>query len=152
MAILREKDGRLVVTDNNEKLWIEAWGENALRVRSTKMAQMPPENWALEEPHTAKAQIVIGEKEATVTNGKITAKVKKSGKIMFYNQNGKLLLEEFVRNRRDVWDPKCSALDVDAREHRPILGGDFTTTVRFESDPKEMLFGMGQYRQPLLNL
>ena len=152
MAILREKDGRLVVTDNNEKLWIEAWGENALRVRSTKMAQMPPENWALEEPHTAKANITITDTEATVVNGKITAKVKKSGKIMFYNQNGKLLLEEFVRNRRDVMDPKCSALDVDAREHRPILGGDFSTTVRFESDPKEMLFGMGQYQQPILNL
>lgn len=152
MAILREKDGRLVVTDNNEKLWIEAWGENALRVRSTKMAQMPPENWALEEPHTAKANITITGTEATVVNGKITAKVKKSGKIMFYNQNGKLLLEEFVRNRRDVMDPKCSALDVDAREHRPILGGDFSTTVRFESDPKEMLFGMGQYQQPILNL
>lgn len=152
MAILREKDGRLIVTDNNEKLWIEAWGENALRVRSTKIAQMPPENWALEEPHTAKAEITITDTEATVVNGKITAKVKKSGKIMFYNQNGKLLLEEFVRNRRDVMDPKCSALDVDAREHRPILGGDFSTTVRFESDPKEMLFGMGQYQQPILNL
>lgn len=152
MAILREKDGRLIVTDNNEKLWIEAWGENALRVRSTKIAQMPPENWALEEPHTAKAEITITDTEATVVNGKITAKVKKSGKIMFYNQNGKLLLEEFVRNRRDVMDPKCSALDVDAREHRPILGGDFSATVRFESDPKEMLFGMGQYQQPILNL
>ena len=112
MAILREKDGRLVVTDNNEKLWIEAWGENALRVRSTKMPQMPPENWALEEPQNQKAEIVITDTEATVTNGKITAKVKKSGKITFWNQNGKLLLEEFVRNRRDVWDPKCSALDV----------------------------------------
>ena len=60
MAILREMDGRLVVTDNNEKLWIEPWGENALRVRSTKMPQMPPENWALEEPHSASAEIVIG--------------------------------------------------------------------------------------------
>lgn len=152
MAILREKDGRLVVTDNNEKLWIEPWGENALRVRSTKMPQMPPEDWALEAPHSASAEIVIGEREATVTNGKITAKVTKAGKITFYNQKGKLLLEEFVRNRRDVTSPKCSALDMDAREHRPILGGDFSTTMRFESDPKEMLFGMGQYQQPLLNL
>ena len=94
MAILREMDGRLVVTDNNEKLWIEPWGENALRVRSTKMPQMPPENWALEAPHSASAEIVVGEKEAAVTNGKITAKVTKAGKLTFYNQNGKLLLEE----------------------------------------------------------
>ena len=85
-----------------KKLWIEPWGENALRVRSTKMPQMPPENWALEAPHSASAEIVVGEKEAAVTNGKITAKVTKAGKLTFYNQNGKLLLEEFVRNRRDV--------------------------------------------------
>ena len=85
MAILREMDGRLVVTDNNEKLWIEPWGENALRVRSTKMPQMPPENWALEAPHSASAEIVVGEKEAAVTNGKITAKVTKAGKLTFYN-------------------------------------------------------------------
>ena len=152
MAILREKDGRLVVTDNNEKLWIEPWGENALRVRSTKMPRMPEENWALEEPHSASAEIEIGEKDATVKNGKIVAKVTKAGKITFYNSKGKLLLEEFVRNRRDVTSPKCSALDIDAREHRPILGGDFSATMRFESDPKEKIFGMGQYQQPLLNL
>ena len=152
MAILREKDGRLVVTDNNEKLWIEPWGENALRVRSTKMPRMPEENWALEEPHSASAEIKIGGKDATVKNGKIVAKVTKAGKITFYNSKGKLLLEEFVRNRRDVTSPKCSALDIDAREHRPILGGDFSATMRFESDPKEKIFGMGQYQQPLLNL
>ena len=100
MAILREMDGRLVVTDNNEKLWIEPWGENALRVRSTKMPQMPPENWALEAPHSASAEIVVGEKEAAVTNGKITAKVTKAGKLTFYNQNGKLL---FLAGSRGIF-------------------------------------------------
>ena len=152
MAILSQKDGRLVVTENNEKLWLEAWGKNGIRVRSTKQPQMPPEDWALEQPHEAQAEITIDEAGATLRNGKIIAKVSRAGKIIFYNQDGKLLLEEYVRNRRDTASPKCSALDIDAREHKPILGGDFSTTMRFESDPTEKIFGMGQYQQPLLNL
>ena len=47
-----------------------------------------------------------------------------------------LLLEEFVRNRRDVTSPKCSALDMDAREHKPILGGDYGK-YRFEQAKRE---------------
>ena len=152
MAILKSENGRLVMTDNNEKVWIEAWGKDALRVRCARQAKMPEEDWALEEPVGETAQVTVGEREATVTNGKITAKVNKVGKIAFYNQNGKLLLEEFVRNRRDFKSPKCSALDVDAREMKPILGGDYSVTLRFESDPTEKLFGMGQYQQPLFNL
>ncbi len=152
MAILKAENRRLTVRENNEKLWIEPWGKNALRVRATKLAEMPPECWALEEPVSHEAEIEITEQGATVRNGKIEASVTKAGKLTFRNQKGKILLEEFVRNRRDVSDPKCSALDVDAREFRPILGGDFSVTVRFESDPKEKLFGMGQYQQPLLDL
>ncbi|MCH5353920.1 MAG: DUF4968 domain-containing protein [Acutalibacter sp.] len=152
MAIFKSENGRLIMTDNNEKVWIEAWGKDALRVRAARQAKMPEEVWALEEPVSETAQVTVGEQEATVTNGKITAKINKIGKIAFYNQNGKLLLEEFVRNRRDIRSPKCSALDVDAREMKPILGGDYSVTLRFESDPTEKLFGMGQYQQPLINL
>jgi alpha-D-xyloside xylohydrolase len=52
-----------------------------------------------------------------------------------------------------VTDPKCSALEVEAREFRPNVGGDFKLTARFESlDPKEKLYGMGQYQQPYLDI
>ena len=72
---------------------------------------------------------------------------------MIYNQDGKLLLEEYCRNRRDLLDAKCSALEVEARELQPIPGGDYHLTFRLESlDPEERLYGMGQYQQPYLNL
>jgi alpha-D-xyloside xylohydrolase len=45
-----------------------------------------------------------------------------------------------------------SALDIEAREFNPILGGDYQLTARFESNPEEKLFGMGQYQQPFLNI
>ncbi|MGF7144383.1 alpha-D-xyloside xylohydrolase [Anaerotaenia torta] len=152
MAILKQEGNRLIIINNNEKVWLEAWGKNALRVRSTKQAVMPPEDWALGEKQSVHGAITLGENHAVIKNGKIHAHVTKNGKITFRNEKGKVLLEEFVRNRSDINSPKCSALDLDAREHRPILGGDFSTTVRFESDPKEKLFGMGQYQQPILNL
>ena len=37
------------------------------------------------------------------------------------------------------------------REFKPILGGDYALTVRFESRPEEKLFGMGQYQHGFLN-
>ncbi|NLN41196.1 MAG: glycoside hydrolase family 31 protein, partial [Clostridiales bacterium] len=46
----------------------------------------------------------------------------------------------------------ASALDIEAREFKPILGGDYSLTMRFESNPEEKIYGMGQYQQPYLNL
>ncbi len=152
MSIIKAEGGMLTVRYNNETLWIEPWGANALRVRACKQSRMPEEDWALENKGTATPQIKAGNEGGEITNGKLTAKVTKAGALSFYNQKGELLLEEFFRNRKDVTSPKCSALDIDAREFKPILGGDYTLTARFESDPAEKLYGMGQYQQPYLDL
>ncbi len=57
-----------------------------------------------------------------------------------------------MRNRKDLTADYCSSLNIDAREHRPIVGGDYEITARFESNPNEKIFGMGQYQQPYLDL
>ena len=45
-----------------------------------------------------------------------------------------------MRNRKDVLDSKCSAIEVEAREFKPILGGDYHITLRWESlDPDEKI-------------
>ena len=72
---------------------------------------------------------------------------------MIYNQKGELLLEEYSRHRRDLLDPKCSALEIEAREFKPIIGGDYKLTWRLESvSSDEKIYGMGQYQQPYLDL
>ncbi len=152
MSIIKAEGGMLTVRYNNELLWVEPWGANALRVRACKQSKMPSEDWALGNKGTATPQIKAGDEGGEITNGKLTARVTRAGALSFYNQKGELLLEEFFRNRKDVTSPKCSALDIDAREFKPILGGDYTLTARFESDPAERLYGMGQYQQPYLNL
>ncbi|KAH7327790.1 glycosyl hydrolases family 31-domain-containing protein [Stachybotrys elegans] len=148
-----QQENRLVFSFDAEQLWIEPWGPNALRIRATKMSAMPDTDWALLPPGACEPEITITDDSATLANGRIRAVVSKRGKLTVWNSTGKLLLEEYARNRRDVTDPKCSALEVEAREFRPNVGGDYRLTARFESlDPKEKMYGMGQYQQPHLDI
>lgn len=157
----RDDHGRLVYTYDSEQLWIEPWGTNALRVRATKQSAMPTENWALLDPaRDGKQDATVQIKDAVgyITYGRIKAEVTARGKLTIWDtapsEGPKLLLEEFARHRRDVTDPKCSALEVEAREFRPLAGADgYHLTARFESlDSKEQIYGMGQYQQPFLDL
>ncbi|KAK6844184.1 hypothetical protein PG995_014294 [Apiospora arundinis] len=156
--MLYEEEGRLVFRYDAEKLWIEPWGPNAFRIRATKAGTMPQVDWALDlSPPASKASISISisdeDKTASITNGDITAKISKLGKLTVYNGSGKVLLEEYRRTRQDLLDPKCSSLEVDAREFQPITGGDYKVTARFESlDSREKIYGMGQYQQPYLDI
>lgn len=150
--MIEQNANRIIYRYNNEKVWIEPWGKDSVRVRAAKMPEMPSENWALEEKVSTRAEIHIDKEQAALVNGKIKVVVSRLGKITYLNAHGKVILEEYVRNRDDVTSEKCSALCVDAREFKPILGGDFQLAVRFESDPSEKIYGMGQYQQPYLDL
>lgn len=148
----KEKN-RLVYHYDAEELWIEPWGENAFRIRSTKDDMMPSEDWALIEITKNDALIEIEENGASIKNGKIKALVSRLGKITIYNEKGDLLLEEYSRTRKDILDKKCSAIEVEAREFKPITGGDYHLTWRLESiSTNEKIYGMGQYQQPYLDL
>jgi alpha-D-xyloside xylohydrolase len=147
---------RLIFHYDSEILLIEPWGENALRVRASQESKVPEEDWALSEtPPVIMPQISINENEASIVNGSIKAIITSRGKITMFNSKGDVILEEYARHRLDVSDPKCSALGIEAREFKPILGvtGAYHLTARFESqDMNEKIYGMGQYQQPYLNL
>lgn len=146
-------DNCLLYRYDAEQMILEPWGRNALRIRATKEAVFQDEDWALLPVEHEAADIRIEEDRAEITNGKITACVTAAGKVTIRNAGGRVLLEEYVRNRRDVRSSDCSALEIEAREFRPIVGGDYHLTFRLLSqDPEERLYGMGQYQQPALNL
>ena len=147
------KDNALHYRYDAERVIVELWGANSLRVRASKMPQMPQELWALDgKPEGDNPEITIHEFSAEITNGKIKAVINNIGKISFYNQKGELLLEEYVRNREDMFADTCSSLEVEAREFKPIIGGDYQLTMRFESNPNEKIYGMGQYQQKFLDV
>lgn len=150
--MLYVENNRLVRRFDGETLIVEPWGESAFRVRAYKMGGSSGRDFALTEPHESHAEITLSGEGAKLVNGKLTCEVLPSGKPMFYNQKGELLLEEYARNRRNLFSKDCSALEVEGREFMPHLGGDFQVTARFESDPNEKLYGMGQYQQPYLDV
>ncbi|KAL1990454.1 hypothetical protein VTN49DRAFT_6293 [Thermomyces lanuginosus] len=158
--MLTRENNRLIFQYDAEQLWLEPWGPNALRVRATHQAEMPLQDWALmEKPAPTTPSITINENDnenaGVIVNGNIKATVSSRGKVTIFNaRTGKVLLEEYMRNRKDPLDPKCSALNVEAREFKPHPGtDDYHVTLRFESqDRNEKIYGMGQYQQPYLDL
>lgn len=152
LGYFEERDGKLYYRYDAERVIVEPWGANSFRVRASKMPEMPEERWALEEPVKTETKVVLHKFSAEITNGKIKAVINNIGKIFFYNQKGELLLEEFLRNREDMFADTCSSLEIEAREFKPIIGGDYSLTMRFVSNPREKIYGMGQYQQDFLNL
>lgn len=109
---------------------------------------MPQEDWALlKQENPGNPRITVWEDGGRIVNGKIRAEINLIGKITFYNQKDEILLEEYLRTRKDMFGSTCSSLEVDAREFKPIIGGDYRLSMRFISNPDEKIYGMGQYQQ-----
>ena len=83
---------RLIWKTSGETVVIEAWGKNALRVRSVMMGEILDTDYALLPQDPSACIIETGEGFAKITNGKLTAEIvsassgwrKDHGKITFY--------------------------------------------------------------------
>lgn len=144
-----ENRGRLIARKQNEKILIEAWGNNALRVRVTHNADFTDDNRAL-SPVLSSAEITIDEGKAVIKNGKIRCIAAKSGWLEFYSEN-KLILKEYYRGFCNA-NEHSPSMKLYAREFKAVSGNDYSITARFESQNGEKIFGMGQYQQPELDL
>lgn len=165
--MLYKEQNRLIHKYDNETLWIEPWGEHSLRIRSTCYPQMDEQDNALlarEDITIPQAAIEVHGNEASIQNGNIKAVFTNRKTIQFYNQHGDIVLEEYIRQRAVENDTGNEDVNVKAikafsctlklksREFHPHLGGDYRLITRFESDPNEKIFGMGQYQEPFLDL
>ena len=173
-----EKNHVLLVSHQGERLRIEAWGADSLRVRASRYREFTERDWALTEDvpeEQRKAEIFIslpdgkrgdgtdsaeadtdsGELQmqsyATIQNGRLKIRVNGAGVISFY-RDGKLFLREYYRNYFGTESKESCCLKIVGRDYKPIAGGDYGLTVRFESNDNEKLYGMGQYQQPYLDL
>ena len=143
MATFKEENGALIRRHETETTIIEPYGKNALRVICSANGRFKDELFALLPRERENAQITINEQDAQIVNGNARATVDKNGKITFYNQNNDLILEEYYR---------LVPLKIVGKEFKPTLLGKHKITMRFEADPNEKIFGMGQYQQSFLNL
>ena len=158
---------KLIRKFDNDIVSIEPWGNNSFRVKASPDGNLPEyENALTEEVGQGTAKIIIYDdlNEAEIINGNIKAYITNRNRIIFKNSKNEILLEEYLRERavandmgnEDVNIQSISGfsctLKLKAREFYPLSGGDYKLTQRFESDPKEKIFGMGQYQQSFLDL
>ena len=143
MNTMHQEGNALIYENDGELLRLEPWGENSLRVRSVMQGAICDTDYALlplsENDRATLPSISISEYEASITNGKITARIEVSSWnhkciLSYYNQNGKLLL-------RETGDG--GALNKDSRRFRGITGGAYSLHVSFFFAQNEKLFGLG---------
>lgn len=153
-------NGSLVFKRRHETVMITPWGENSLRVRGTEGNSFTEKDWALfNTPGFAvkKDNIHITDKGASITNGKIYARLNAYGKLSFYNQKEELLLKEYYRSwdyGTEDWEDLDQIVMVRAigREYKGTASDNYHIMVRFEANDREHIFGMGQYQHPYLDL
>ncbi len=161
MQFFSEENGALIFRENGETLKIEPWGKDSLRVRSVILGELSDYSAALLKPDvsTHNCSVKLSDdhdsmesesgRHAAIKNGKITAScyVQPWGnalRISFSETDtGKVLLEEITNG---------GALQRKARYFKHLNGDDYRLKVRFDSDPDEKLYGMGQYQQERMNL
>ena len=147
-----EAKNALVLKKGNETLLIEPWGKDSLRIRSTLERDFIDQDWGLiQKVAVCQAKIEKTEQGASITNGRLTAKLNNNGVLSFY-KDGQRFLHEYFR----AYDPQATkhsnCTKVVAREWKGIIGGDYKLTVRFEPNDDEKIFGMGQYPVPYLDM
>lgn len=154
--MLKQDGNKIIWIYDGETLQVEPWGIGSVRVRAARMRKIgEAPDWALLPSEDCAVQIEETEFEGLnalcLTNEKLRVYVQENGRITMQNAQGRTLLQEFVRDR-SVRGTNFSALMIPAREFKPVPGGGHALTVRFESDPEEKIFGMGQYQQEIFNL
>lgn len=134
-----------------ETVRIDAWGKDALRIRSALRPQVHEGDGALLHVKNGKAETGREGDGAYIRSGKLTCRINRDGRLDFYNGD-KLLLGEYYRQWQDGGGHSPS-MKIAARSYKPITGSeDCEITLRFCANKGEKLFGMGQYQQPQLNL
>lgn len=148
---------------DKELLRIEPWGADSFRIRATQNNRFREEG----EEASLSALLPAGRQEAEIEideandrgrirNGNLVCEICSTGRLIFRKSDGKVLLEEYDKNRfrrRNYEQDPDSALEIPSRQYEPHLGtNDYMLTAHFAAKEGERFYGMGQYGLPFLNL
>ncbi|MDA8297865.1 MAG: family 31 glucosidase [Actinomycetota bacterium] len=151
MLEVREERGVVVARAGHETIRIEAWGPDAVRVRTTLGSEIvdSPAS-ALLEPSPSGAEIQINDGSARLRNGELVVELAEIAvaagepfppRIRFLRPNGEVLLSEAV--------PHFSSPA--QRRYVPAAGDGFRCEVTFDPHDDERFYGLGQHQHGLLD-
>ena len=135
-------------TTQKETLLIQAWGENAIRVRASKRNALKNAIDALKAMETT-AKVTEGEDYICVENGALTCRVYPTGHLEFY-KGEECILKEYSRDDTQK-NGHSTPIAYAARKYEAVEGG-CRIQARFEGKNGEKIFGMGQYQQEYADL
>jgi len=142
-GLFTQFENRLQWEDEGELYWIDAFGPDALRFRSTKSLRISDQDWNLLPQPNVQLEIVIAEDKAVVKNGKIRAEIEsRRGRITYLNDKNEVLLREAYHHHHPQF----------ARQYKSKGSDHFEMKVTFEAEKDEHLYGMGQYPNDCLDL
>ena len=131
---------RIVWEGEGEVAWLEPWGENAIRFRSSKSLRIDKDlNWTLLDPGSSdEVEISVDEDKAIMRNGLLSAEIDGDGVVRYFNDEGELL--------REYWkDPRVGhILNRRAREFKSIASESFEVHLYFHANEGEHFYGLGQ--------
>ncbi|MCI1866487.1 MAG: family 31 glucosidase [Actinomyces sp.] len=140
-----------------ETVLVQPWGPDSVRVRSVPVGPIIDSEHALLTP-ARRTEVSFTRTDGLVvmTNGGLRVEMHEETvlsevrqrplhrcRLRFTDASGRALLEET--------DPG-GALNLRARDFRPLAGDSFAVSASFASDPSEHLVGMGEYQQHQIDL
>lgn len=141
MGVISVKGNSVIFQKRDETAVIVPWGKDSLRFRSTPNSQITSENWNLLDQPEAECCIQADAEKATIVNGKISAEIYRSGKVIYY-KNGK----EIITERSEM------AFNSRYREYLSRGADNHRATVIFEPNADEHFYGLGQEQNDCFDL
>ncbi len=125
-----------------ERIQIEPWGADALRVRGSLNAPIMNDPLdALLEPVLTTPEIIINDEEASIQNGVVTTKISSQGTLSFFNNKTNQELLSEIRHK----------FPQPERRFKSMGGNLFRTQVKFKSYDDERFYGLGQHKHGKLD-
>ena len=136
MSKISVKEGGILFETRDELAFVEPYGENCVRVRSTRNSKLSDERWTLLPPENANSSVSLESQDrAVLKNGSLTVTVEKtwSGCCIDFIRDGKLVLS--TREEHDL-----------AVRYSHNEGDNYRTRVIFDARD-EHIYGLGQEQQ-----
>ena len=137
MGSFTQESQFLIWQENQQKLWLQPWGVNGMRVQANLTGGRLDLPQALLEPAAKmQAAIRIEEESATLRNGSIQAKIARDGRLEFsHAPSGRNLLRE----------PGWAACNEPNRNFKYRNGRLYQIEATFEAQEGERFYGLGQH-------
>jgi len=133
---------RLVWQGGPEVRWVEAWGENAIRVRSAFGEPIRESDAALLPRGEADPELRIESDTGILGSGRIRAEVLSDGRVRLLDRDDRAILEEMPAGI-GLYDP--------GRTYTSVGGGRYRVSQEFVARDGERFYGLGQHPHGMLD-